>query len=143
MEKRLSRQGMAWYPPSIADFMAFEPDRYSPGEPPVECPISATMIVGGRHLVGARCGNKKLMVSCPSVARNEQCARSIAAVDIYERVKRKPVYGRKSKPKTLKKPASASIYSQHSGGCSVCVAMSVSGYMKARRRQDHINQLKK
>ena len=75
---------MRRYPAAVADFVAVEPDRYSPSEPPVECQLSAAIIVSGRHLLRANCGNEKLMVSSPSVARNEQGARSIAAVDDQE-----------------------------------------------------------
>ena len=125
-KKRLSRQGLAWYPPSIADFMAFEPDRYSPGEPPVECPMSAAMIVSGRHLVGARCGNKKLMVGNPSVARNEQGAGSIAAVDDQEcearrrtaKVGKTGDTGRRIRNvKITRKRRAKSIVSQHRNRC--------------------------
>ena len=53
VKKRLSCPGMRRYPAAVADFMEVEPDRYSPGEPPVECQLSAAIILSGRHLVGA------------------------------------------------------------------------------------------
>ena len=82
VKKRLSCPGTRRYPAAVADFMEAEPDRYSPSEPPVECQLSAAVIVSGRHLAGARCKNKTLMVGSPCApsVRNADGAGSIAGL---------------------------------------------------------------
>ena len=68
--KRLSVPGLARYPQSITEFLRAEPDRYAPGEHPVECPITSSMIESGRHLASA-CDGAGSRIKPPTASDKE------------------------------------------------------------------------
>jgi len=88
--KRLSVPGLARYPQSIAEFLRAEPDRYAPGEHPVECPITSAMIESGRHLASA-CDTHGAgsMISPPTASDTEVASIIGYGVQKYHRDGRK------------------------------------------------------
>ena len=114
MKKRFSCPGMRRYPAAVADFMEVEPDRYSPSEPPVECKLSAAVIVSGRHVVGARCDNKTLMVGSPCApsVRNEDGAGAIAGLQPVCNRKKYVHRHRRQKKRSIVSQVSERYYSQ-------------------------------
>ena len=90
--KRLSIPGLARYPQSIAEFLRAEPDRYAPGQHPVECPVTSAMIESGRHLVSA-CDTHGAgsMISRPTVSDKEVASIIGHGVQTYHRDGRKNI----------------------------------------------------